>query len=32
MRDDRGRHFDPELLDIFLAIVDKIAGVVSTSR
>src|SRR5580658_1758828 len=28
MRDERGRHFDPEYLDLFLTIVDEVVGVV----
>jgi len=32
MRDERGRHFDPEYLDIFLAVVDELVGVVGASR
>ncbi len=32
MRDERGRHFDPEYLDIFLAIVDEVVGVVGAAR
>ncbi len=31
MRDERGRHFDPEYLDIFLAVVDEVVGAVGAS-
>ena len=29
MREERGRHFDPEYLDLFLTIVDEVVGVVA---
>src|SRR6202035_6015161 len=32
MRDERGRHFDPEYLDIFLTIVDEVVGTVGAAR
>jgi len=32
MRDERGRHFDPEYLDVFLAVVDEVVGVVGSAR
>jgi len=32
MRDERERHFDPEYLDIFLAIVDEVVGTVGAVR
>jgi putative two-component system response regulator len=32
MRDERGRHFDPDYLDIFLTIVDEVVGTMSAAR
>jgi len=32
MREERGRHFDPDYLDLFLAIVDEVVGVVGATR
>jgi putative two-component system response regulator len=32
MREERGRHFDPDYLDLFLVVVDEIVGVVSATR
>ncbi len=32
MRDERGRHFDPEYLDLFLTIVDEVVGVVGATH
>ncbi len=32
MRDERGRHFDPEYLDLFLTVVDEVVGVVGAAR
>jgi len=32
MSDERGRHFDPEYLDIFLTIVDEVVGMVGAAR
>ncbi len=32
MRDERGRHFDPEFLDLFLTVVDEVAGVLGATR
>jgi putative two-component system response regulator len=32
MRDERGRHFDPEFLDVFLTLVDEIAAVGTRSQ
>jgi putative two-component system response regulator len=32
MRDERGRHFDPDYLDLFLTMVDEVVGVVGAAR
>jgi putative two-component system response regulator len=32
MREERGRHFDPEYLDLFLTVVDEVVGAVSAPR
>ena len=32
MRDERGRHFDPDLLDTFLSLVDEIVGMTGAVR
>jgi putative two-component system response regulator len=32
MCDERGRHFDPELLDLFLAVIDEVVGLSSAGR
>ena len=32
IREERGRHFDPDYLDLFLTIVDEIVDVVGATR
>jgi putative two-component system response regulator len=32
MSDERGRHFDPDYLDLFLAVVDEVVGAVGVAR
>jgi putative two-component system response regulator len=32
MREERGRHFDPDLLDLFLTLVDDVVGVAGVAR
>jgi putative two-component system response regulator len=32
MRDERGRHFDPEYLDLFLDVIDDVVGTVGAHR
>jgi putative two-component system response regulator len=32
MREERGRHFDPHYLDLFLTVVDEVVGVVGAAR
>ena len=32
MREERGRHFDPDYLDLFLTIVDEVVGLVGATR
>jgi cyclic di-GMP phosphodiesterase len=32
MSDERGRHFDPDYLDLFLAVVNEVVGVVGVTR